>query len=53
MINERYNQFVSHVCPLENMIIDDRIVLVKFWFSIDAIAQKNQILNRIIPAIER
>lgn len=49
----QYHQFMNQVGLFENMIIDDGIVLVKFWFSIDAIAQKNRIKKRLESPLER
>ncbi|MFT4565083.1 MAG: polyphosphate kinase 2 [Saprospiraceae bacterium] len=49
----QYQQFINQVDIFENMIIDDGIVLVKFWFSIDSIAQKNRIQKRLESPLER
>jgi len=51
--DEQYNQFIPQVNTFENMIIQDGIVLVKFWFSIDSIAQKNRIQKRLDSPLER
>jgi len=51
--DDQYKQFIDQVGSFENMIIDDGIVLVKFWFSIDSIAQKNRIQKRIDSPLER
>lgn len=51
--DHQHQQFINQVGLFENMIIDDGIVLVKFWFSIDAIAQKNRIQKRMDSPLER
>lgn len=51
--NAQHKQFIEQVGSFENMIIDDGIVLVKFWFSIDSIAQKDRIQKRIDSPLER
>ena len=51
--DNQHKQFINQVGPFENMIIEDGIVLVKFWFSIDANAQKNRIQKRIDSPLER
>lgn len=49
----QYDQFINQVSTFENMIIDDGIVLIKFWFSINAEAQKNRIQKRMDSPLER
>lgn len=51
--SEQYELFMNQVGAFENMIIEDGILLVKFWFSIDSIAQKNRIQRRINSPLER
>jgi polyphosphate kinase 2 len=51
--SDQYEQFMLQVGTFENMIINDGIVLVKFWFSIDSIAQKSRIQNRLESPLER
>lgn len=43
---QQYELFLTQVCPLEKMLVDDGIMLVKFWFSIDAQQQKERIKER-------
>lgn len=43
---QQYELFLQQVCPLEKMLVDDGIILVKFWFSIDAQQQKERIKER-------
>lgn len=50
--DDQYQQFIRQVGTFENMIIEDGIVLVKFWFSIDALAQKSRIQNRLDSPLE-
>ena len=49
----QYQQFINQVDIFENMIIDDGIVLVKFWFSIDSFSQKNRIQKRLESPLEK
>lgn len=49
----QYQLFIDQVDHFENMIIDDGIVLVKFWFSIDSFSQKNRIQKRLESPLER
>ena len=51
--DDQYQQFINQTSTFENMIIEDGIVLVKFWFSIDSIAQKNRIQKRLESPLER
>ena len=43
----QYTQFMEQVPILEKMLVDDGIILVKFWFSIDKFQQKKRIKDRI------
>ncbi|PHN04157.1 polyphosphate kinase 2 [Flavilitoribacter nigricans] len=43
---EQYEMFMQQVCPLEKMLTEDGILLVKLWFSIDAQQQKERIKER-------
>ena len=42
-----YERFMQQVSPLEKMLVDDGVVLVKFWFSIDKFQQSSRIQQRI------
>ncbi|MEZ4932260.1 MAG: polyphosphate kinase 2 [Saprospiraceae bacterium] len=44
---KQYELFMQQVTGLEKMMVDDGIILVKFWFSIDMIEQKARIKQRI------
>ncbi len=44
---EEYRGFMKQVIPLEKMLVDDGIILVKFWFSINKIQQEERIKERI------
>jgi len=44
---------MGHVGTFENMIIDDGMKLIKFWFSIDSEGQKNRIQRRLDSPLER
>jgi polyphosphate kinase 2 len=50
---EQYELFMKQVTDLEDMLIDDGMKIVKFWFSIDSIAQKNRIQKRLDSPLER
>lgn len=43
---EQYELFMEQVSHLEKMLVNDGILLVKFWFSIDATQQKERIKER-------
>ncbi len=43
---EQYALFMHQVNDLERMLIEDGLLLVKFWFSIDALAQRERIERR-------
>jgi polyphosphate kinase 2 len=49
----QYDLFMKQVTDLEDMLIDDGMKIVKFWFSIDSIAQKNRIQKRLDSPLER
>jgi polyphosphate kinase 2 len=44
---EQYNKFIKQVNQVEEMLIDDGIRIVKFWFSIDSIKQKERLQRRM------
>jgi len=44
---KQYQQFMEQVPVLEKMLIDDGVILIKFWFSIDRIQQSQRIQERI------
>jgi polyphosphate kinase len=44
---DQYRLFMQQVKPLEKMFVDDGIILVKFWFSIDKNQQEMRIKDRI------
>lgn len=49
----QYESFINQVNPLEKMFVDDGIILVKFWFSIDIMGQKRRIEKRLNSPLER
>ncbi len=51
--DEQYQLFMNQVIPIEEMLVDDGMKIVKFWFSISSIAQKNRILKRLESPLER
>ncbi len=44
---EQYDRFMNQVGPVENMLIENGIIVVKFWFSIKAEEQKDRIKERL------
>ncbi len=50
---KQYDLFIKQVNPFENMLIEDGIKLVKFWFSIDSQGQKSRIEKRLNSPLER
>jgi polyphosphate kinase 2 len=40
---KKYDQFMEQVVPFEKMLMDDGIILVKFWFSIDNHEQQRRL----------
>ena len=45
--DHQYGLFMEQVNLVEKLLIDDQLILIKFWFSIDAIEQKLRIQERI------
>jgi polyphosphate kinase 2 len=43
---EQYDKFIKQVVQFENMIVEDGILLFKFWFSIDKDEQKIRLEER-------
>lgn len=50
---EQYHLFMGQVNELEKMLVDDGIILVKLWFSIDAKVQKERIKSRLSSPLKR
>lgn len=50
---EQYERFMQQVRPLEKMLVEDGIQLVKFWFSIDANQQQQRIKERQESPLKR
>lgn len=50
---EQYELFMGQVSNLEKMLVDDGIILVKFWFSIDVQQQKQRIKERQESPLKR
>jgi len=51
--DDQYQLFIQQVTSFEKMIIDDGIHLIKFWFSIDSLGQKNRIEKRLKSSLEQ
>jgi polyphosphate kinase 2 len=49
----QYEQFMQQVVPLEQMLVDDGIILIKFWFSIDIQEQQERIKQRLESPLKR
>ncbi|MBX2843290.1 MAG: polyphosphate kinase 2 [Flammeovirgaceae bacterium] len=49
----QYQEFLEQVVALEKMLINDGIILIKFWFSIDVEEQKNRLENRKIDPLKQ
>lgn len=49
----QYELFMQQVNQVEKMLIDDGIMLVKFWFSIEMERQKERIQNRMESPLVR
>ncbi len=45
--NEQYELFMSQLNAVEKLLIEDGIKLIKFWFSIDMLEQKERIRRRL------
>jgi len=43
---EQYEEFLEQVVLLEHMLTDDKLEIIKFWFSIDEDEQEKRILER-------
>jgi polyphosphate kinase 2 (PPK2 family) len=43
---EQYQLFLQQVPMVEKMLVDDGILLIKFWFSIDIEEQKRRLIAR-------
>ena len=50
---DEYDRFMNQVNPLEQMLVEDGILLVKFWFSIKALDQKKRIEKRLSSPLQR
>ena len=49
---EQYALFMNQVNQIEKMLTDDGIKIIKFWYSIDNIAQKKRIQKRLDSPLE-
>ncbi|WP_020532830.1 polyphosphate kinase 2 [Flexithrix dorotheae] len=50
---EQYREFLKQVVALEEMLINDGIILIKFWFSIDVDEQKSRLENRKVDPLKQ
>lgn len=49
----QYERFMQQVNTMERMLTDDGIILVKFWFSIDAEVQRSRIEDRLSSPLKQ
>ena len=50
---EQYERFIRQVVLLENMLVEDELSLVKFWFSIDVQEQKKRLEERATSPLKQ
>jgi len=50
---QQYELFMKQVVDFEKMLVDDGIILVKFWYSIDSFNQQMRIQKRINSPLEK
>lgn len=50
---EEYQYFMNNVNVFEKMLIDDGIILIKYWFSISDKVQEERFQNRITDPLKR
>lgn len=50
---QQYDLFMNQVNEVEKMLVDDGIILVKFWFSIKAFEQAERIEKRLNSPLQR
>ena len=51
--DQQYHQFMDQVIKFEKMIIEDGIILIKFWFTIDSEEQQMRIKKRLTSPLEQ
>ncbi|MEZ5042473.1 MAG: polyphosphate kinase 2 [Saprospiraceae bacterium] len=51
--NEQYDLFMKQAPLLEQMLVDDGVTIIKFWFSIKIEEQKHRIEERITSPLKR
>jgi polyphosphate kinase 2 len=51
--DDQYRRFLLQAPPLEQMLVDDGILLVKFWFSVSQSEQQTRFLIRRIDPVRR
>lgn len=49
----QYEMFMKQVLPFEQMLIEDGVILVKFWFSISSDEQRRRIQKRLTSPLEQ
>lgn len=51
--HQQYEQFLQQVPLFEQMLLDDGMIIIKFWFSIDITEQKVRIEDRMKNPLKR
>jgi polyphosphate kinase 2 len=51
--DEQYELFLKQVPDVERMLIDDGIILVKYWFSVSDVAQEERFRSRLDDPMRR
>jgi polyphosphate kinase 2 len=51
--DEQYHRFMSEVNQIEQMLVEDGIRIIKFWFSIDIKEQKKRLEDRRINPLQQ
>ena len=51
--DEQYNRFLEQVPQVERMLVDDGIILVKFWFSVSDTIQEDRFRSRLEDPMRR
>lgn len=49
----QYDLFMKQVNDVEQMLVEDGIIIVKFWFSINMIEQKERIQQRLMSPLKQ
>ena len=50
---EQYQTFLRTVVPVEQMLVEDGVFIIKFWFSIDPQEQKKRLEERVTDPLKQ